>query len=169
MFDIQNQILNKKQVLQKVRRIAFEIYEQNFEEQEVIIAGIHDMGFTFATLLSNTLKEISPLEVKLVAITLDKFTPLQSEVKLDTSLDSLQNKVVILVDDVLNTGRTLAYSLKPFLNVSIKKLQVAVLVDRNHKTFPIAADFIGYSLSTTINEHIHVDLSNQNAFGVYLD
>lgn len=169
MFDIQNQILNKKQVLQKVRRIAFEIYEQNFEEQTVIIAGIQDMGFNFADLLSKALQEISPLEVKLVSVELDKFAPLQSEVKLDIESASLQDTVVILVDDVLNTGRTLAYSLKPFLNISIKKLQVAVLVDRSHKTFPIAADFVGYSLSTTINEHIHVNLVNEEAFGVYLD
>jgi len=169
MFDIQNQILTKKQVLQKVRRIAFEIYEQNVEEEELVVVGIQDTGYTFAKMLAEAVQEISPLKVALISLSLDKFTPLQSEVVLDTKLDHIQNKVVILVDDVLNTGRTLAYSLKPFLNLSIKKLQVAVLVDRNHKNFPIAADYIGYSLSTTINEHIHVSLSDEDAFGVYLD
>lgn len=168
MFDIQNQILNKKQILQKIRRIAYEIYEQNFEETTLVVAGIHDMGFTFAKMLSATIQEISPIKAELVSVQLDKASPLQSEVILDVALEELNNKVVIVVDDVLNTGRTLVYSLKPFLNCSIKKLQVAVLVDRSHKSFPIAADFIGYSLSTTINEHIHVELSEHN-FGVYLD
>jgi pyrimidine operon attenuation protein/uracil phosphoribosyltransferase len=80
----------------------------------------------------------------------------------------LRNKVIVLLDDVLNTGRTLAYSLKPFLNVEIKKLHTAVLVDRNHKQFPIAADYIGYALSTTIQEHIEVVLEDNERFGVYL-
>lgn len=169
MLDIQNQILSKKQVLQKVKRIAFEIYEQNADEESIVIAGIQDMGYTFASMLVDTLKEISPIQPQLVEVTLDKLTPLQGDVKLEVEEEALKQKVVILVDDVLNTGRTLAYSLKPFLNLTIKKLQVAVLVDRNHKNFPISADFVGYSLSTTINEHIHVELVDEQGFGVYLD
>ena len=169
MLAVENQILNKKQVLQKVKRLAFEIYEQNFEETKLIIAGIQDTGFLFAQMLANEIKEISPLSPQLLSIELDKFTPLQSEVKLSASPQEIENSVVILVDDVLNTGRTLVYSLKPFINIPIKKIQVAVLVDRNHKHFPIAADFVGYALSTTINEHIHVELSDNKTFGVYLD
>ena len=101
-------------------------------------------------------------------IKLDKQSPLQTEVTLSPTLP-LDNRVIILADDVLNTGKTLAYSLKPFLSIPIKKLQVAVLVDRSHHRFPISADFVGYSLSTTINEHIHVELEDEASFGVYLD
>lgn len=165
---IENRILDQKKIAQKTRRIAYEIYEQNFGETEIILVGIESMGSQFAQMIARQLTEISPLSVKLVKMQLDKFAPLQSEVKLDVSAEDLKDKNIIIVDDVLNTGRTLAYGLKPFLNISIKKLQVAVLVDRNHKSFPISADYVGYSLSTTINQHIEVLLDSENV-GVYLE
>jgi pyrimidine operon attenuation protein/uracil phosphoribosyltransferase len=168
MPTIETRILDRKKIQQKTRRIAFEIYEQNFGENEIILVGIEPMGSLFAEMLVEELKAISPMAVKFVRMTLDKFAPLQSEVKLDCSVNELEDKNIIIVDDVLNTGRTLAYGLKPFLNIPIKKLQVAVLVDRNHKSFPISADYVGYSLSTTVNQHIEVLLDDTN-FGVYLE
>lgn len=161
-------ILTQKQTLQKIKRIAYEVYENNFQEEEIILAGIYDKGYLFAKLLQQELNSISPLKSTLVKVSLDKLAPLQSDIYLDCDSSLLRNKVVILLDDVLNTGRTLVYSLKPFLNVEIKKLRTAVIVDRNHKQFPISADYIGYALSTTIQEHIEVVLEDEKRFGVYL-
>lgn len=161
-------LLDKQQTLQKIKRIAFEIYENNFQEEEIVLAGIYDKGYLFARILQQELTSIAPLQTTLVKVSLDKFTPLQSEIQLDCGIEMIKNKVIILVDDVLNTGRTLAYSLKPFLNGEIKKLQTAVIVDRNHKQFPISADYVGYALSTTIQEHIEVMLEDTDTFGVYI-
>ena len=160
-------ILDKKQTLQKIKRIAFEIYEQNFKAKEIILAGIYDKGYIFAGLLQKELGGICQIKTWLVKVTVDKNSPLQSEVKLDTEIKDFKNKTVILIDDVLNTGRTLAHSLKPFLNIETAKIQTAVIVDRRHKVFPISADYVGYSLSTTLKEHIEVNFE-KSKFGVYL-
>ncbi|MBC7922959.1 MAG: phosphoribosyltransferase [Ferruginibacter sp.] len=162
-----NLILNRKQTLQKIKRIAFEIYESNFAEEEIILAGIDDQGYRFAQLLRAEFNALSPQRSQLVKVSLDKRSPRQGQVELDCPPESLRNKCIVLTDDVLNTGRTLVYSLKPFLDLEIKKLQTAVLVDRNHKLFPVSADYVGYALSTTINEHVEVVLE-EDAFGVYL-
>lgn len=163
-----NLLLNALQIQQKIRRMAYQIYEKNWNVQEIVLAGIESGGYLFAQRLAKELTEISPLQVIIVKITLDKFQPVQSEVILDVDIQTLQNKVIILIDDVLNTGRTLAYSLRPFLKISVEKLQTAVLVNRNHAKFPIAADFVGYVLATTLQDHITVILSNDEKEGVYL-
>jgi len=168
MIAIQNRILDKKQILQKTRRIAFEIYENNFEEKEIILAGIYDRGYFFAQMLKKELEQISGLRATLVRIDLEKSSSKQNEITLDFPKENLIGKSIILVDDVLNTGRTLAYSLKPFLELEIKRLQTAVIVDRSHGLFPVKADYTGYALSTTIKEHIDVILDNDEDFGVYL-
>jgi pyrimidine operon attenuation protein / uracil phosphoribosyltransferase len=168
MITLQNRILDKKQILQKTRRMAFEIYENNFEEKEIILAGIYDRGYFFAEMLKAELEKISELKVVLVKITLEKFAASQNDIHLDCQTSSLINKSIIVVDDVLNTGRTLIYCLRPFLELKIKSLQTAVIVDRSHRLFPISANYTGYGLSTTIQEHIHVILDNEDNFGVYL-
>ena len=166
---LDNQILTKEDTLQKIKRIAFEIYENNFDEKEIILAGVVDNGVVFADLLKKEIQAISNLKVELIEVSLDKKKPTQSEISLNVDSNFLTNKTVILVDDVQYTGRTLAYSLKPFLNLKIKKLQTAVLVDRDHKNFPIASDYVGYALSTTLKEHITVELIDSKRIGVYLD
>lgn len=160
-------ILNKKQTLQKIKRIAFEIYERNLKEKEIVLAGIYDKGYQFAKLLQKELSAISPIKITLVKVNLDKLASTQSEVILDTDLKTLRKKTIILTDDVLNTGRTLCYSLEPFLSIEAKKVQVAVIIDRQHKIFPVSADYVGYSLATTLKEHIEVNFS-RDGFGVYL-
>ncbi len=164
---MQKTILSSDQALQKIKRIAFEIYEKNFEEEGIILAGITGEGYEMARLLKTFLKDISGLEVQLMRIDLNKDQPHTSPVAFDLDKETLNRKVVIVVDDVLNTGRTLAYSLSPFLGVSLKRLQVAVMVNRAHHSFPISADYVGYALSTTLNEHIQVKLSGHE-MGVYL-
>jgi pyrimidine operon attenuation protein / uracil phosphoribosyltransferase len=162
-----NIILDKKETLQKIRRIAYEVYERNYQEKEIIVAGIYDKGYFFAELLVKELKQLCPLEVKLVKITLDKSAKSQCPVTLDVDLNSLKDKVVVVTDDVLNTGRTLVYSLQPFLTIPLKKLQTAVVINRSHNNFPVTPDYIGYSISTTLKEHIDV-VFEADKFGVYM-
>ncbi|GAB2624414.1 phosphoribosyltransferase domain-containing protein [Belliella aquatica] len=146
--------------------MAYEIYERNATENQVIFAGISGMGRIFAELLANKLKEISPLEVESVEVLVDKMAIVQGNVTLSENID-MENKCLILVDDVLNTGKTLAFALKPFLEIPIKKMELAVLVNRSHKLFPVSPDYTGLELSTTLNEHISVNLSTDN-YSVHL-
>jgi pyrimidine operon attenuation protein/uracil phosphoribosyltransferase len=162
------QLLDGSALLQKIRRIAFQIYENNFEEKEIIIAGIVGEGFALAKLIGSNLEEISALKALPVAIQLNKEIPYESPVKFDCDPSVFEGKVIIVVDDVLNTGRTFSYSLAPFLSIHVKKIQVAVIVDRNYRKFPISADYIGYELSTTLSEHVEVVLSDPKMMGVYL-
>ncbi len=163
-----SQILDKARTLQKVKRIAYEIFENNFDEQEIILAGIDGEGYVFAQLLQQYLHEISQLKISIAKIVFDKTVECQPDIKLESDVDTFKNKIVIITDDVLNTGKTLAFCLRPFLSIPLKKLQVAVLVDRNHPKYPIAADYVGYSLSTTLSEHIKVVLSDDNELGLYI-
>jgi pyrimidine operon attenuation protein/uracil phosphoribosyltransferase len=162
-----NQILSQTQVLQKIKRIAFEIYENNFEESEIIIAGIKGQGYSFAKLLAEMIGNISSIKAIAVLIDMDKEVPNPS-ITFDCEDSLLEQKAIIVVDDVLNTGRTFAYGLSPFLRLHVKRLQTAVIVDRGYHRFPIAANYIGYELSTTINEHVKVILDNPDEVGVYL-
>ena len=156
-------ILDSAQVKQKIRRMAYEIYEHNFNEKVIVIAGIDGQGYVLARLLIREVESISPIKTILVKVTLDKSAPQQSDVTLDVSLKDLQKKCIILVDDVLNTGRTFAYGLKPFLNIEMKKIETAVLVNRSHTLFPIYPQYTGYELATTIRDHVEVSLGKETA------
>ncbi|HLC83335.1 MAG TPA: phosphoribosyltransferase family protein [Bacteroidia bacterium] len=151
-------ILNSKQIDQKINRIAYEIYENNHSEKEIIIAGISDNGYIFAKRLADVVKKISPIKTTLIEIKINKENPLAKEIKISLSDKELKNKVIILADDVLNSGKTLIFGAKPFLISPVKRLTTVVLVDRGHNRYPIKADFVGLSLSTTLQEHITVDL-----------
>lgn len=159
-------ILDTVLTAQKIRRIAYEVLENNLKEKEIVLAGIWEKGYQLAKALKKELDEVANIQITLVKVNLDKQLPTQSEIELDCELKSLKNKTIILLDDVLNTGRTMAYSLKPFLNIRVKKIETVVLVNRSHPTFPISATYTGYELSTTINEHVdvQVDKSGMSVF-----
>jgi pyrimidine operon attenuation protein / uracil phosphoribosyltransferase len=159
-------ILNASQIKQKIRRMAFEVFEHNFKEKSIVIAGIDGQGYVLAKLLAKEIESISELQITLVKVKIDKNIPQQSDVVLDCDLKEIKKKCIVLVDDVLNTGRTFAYGLKPFLNIEIKKLEIAVLVNRSHTLFPIYPQYTGYELATTLREHVEVILSKESA--VYL-
>ncbi len=162
------QVLDAAALTQKIRRIAFQIYENNFEEKEIFVAGIIGEGYALAELICRNITEISKIKAKAVKIDLNKEVPYERPVEFDCDTKVFEQKVIIVVDDVLNTGRTFSYSLAPFLAMHVKKIQVAVLVDRNYRKFPISADYIGYELSTTLSDHVEVVISNEKKRGVYL-
>ena len=166
MTSAENLILNKQQIQQKISRIAYEIYENNYLEKKIYVAGIPS-GYKLAKLLAKELRNISPFEITLLKIEISNEKTGSKAIKVDCDPGDLRGEVLILVDDVLHTGKTFLHSLRPFLDVEVKKIETVVLVDRSHKLFPISSDYIGYELSTTLNDHIEVVLDSGN-FGVYL-
>ncbi len=157
-----NIILDNTQINQKIKRIAYQIYESNSSEKEVIIAGIVGNGFIFSKKIASVLEEISTITVTLCEVIIDKKKPLQP-ITTSISVNDYKNKPLVLVDDVLNSGTTLIYGIKHFLEVPLKRFKTAVLVNRNHKKYPVKADFKGISLSTSIKEHVQVEFNETNA------
>ncbi len=161
-------LLTREKTLQKAKRMAYQILENNTGESEVVIAGIGGEGYYLAEIIAEYLREISGLKVTLAKISFDKAATSQPDITIESEVDTFRHKSVVIVDDVLNSGKTLAFCLRPFLSIPLRKLQVAVMVDRNHPLYPIKADFVGYSLSTTLSDHVQVVLSDPSATGVYL-
>src|SRR5262245_47231987 len=167
MTTTKTQVLNDSQVRQKIRRMAFEIFENNFSEKTMVMAGIDGQGYALAKEIADELETISPIKAILARVTINKEAPESGEVGLDTDVDTVKKKTVVLVDDVLNSGRTLAYGMKPFLSMQVKKIEVAVLVNRSHPKFPIQPQYTGYELSTTLSEHVTIVLGDKSV--VYLN
>lgn len=154
-------ILTHEEIKHKIRRIAYQIYESNVNEKELIIAGIANNGFQFAQRLKKILEEISDLQITLCEVTMNKKAP-QNTVKTSLNPEMYRNKSVVLTDDVLNSGTSLIYGVKHFLEVPLARFKTAVLVNRNHKKYPIKADFKGISLSTSLHEHIEVNFGEKD-------
>ena len=157
-----NKILSHEQIQHKVKRIAYQIYEANVDEKEIIVAGIEGGGLTFAKKIGTVLKKITEAEIVLCNLKMDKTNPLESGVSTSISDEKYKNKSIVVVDDVLNSGSTLIYAAHHFLKTPIKQLKTAVLVNRNHKKYPIKADYKGISLSTSLNEHVKVVFETKN-------
>lgn len=164
--DKKSQVLNAQQVDQKIRRMAYEVLEHNIREKEMVFAGIDGQGYVLAKLLASQFGSITEVKTRLVKVSIDKAAPQLSEIQLDADLKDLRKKCIVLVDDVLNTGKTLAYGMRPFLTIDVKKIEVAVLVNRSHTTFPILPTYTGFGLSTTLTDHVEVVLGKKSA--VYL-
>lgn len=162
-----NTILSHKEIEHKIKRIAYQIYECNVDENVVVIAGIESNGFILARKIKQQLDKISVIESNLCKVIIDKKEP-TNPIKTSIKPEDYTNKSLVLVDDVLNSGSTLIYGIKHFLDVPLKQFKTAVLVNRNHKKFPVKADFKGISLSTSLFEHVHVNLSKQ-PYEAYLD
>ena len=163
-----NRILTHQQIQHKIRRIAYQIYETNADEDKIVLAGIVGGGLEFAKKIQRVLRKITEAEIVLCKVQMDKKDPLGSGVKTSLPEDDYANQSVVLVDDVLNSGTTLIYGVHHFLQTPLKKLKTAVLVNRNHKKYPVKADFKGISLSTSLQEHVEVTFESKND-GVYLD
>ena len=161
-----NYILSADVAEKKLTRMAFEVLENNIGENHVILAGIQHNGYVIAQKLLELLKGISDISFELISISMDKKHP--SEINLESSID-FNDKVVILVDDVTNSGKTLMYALKPFLQQYPKKIQILVMVERSHKKYPVQPDYVGISLTSTLQEHIYVEVEGDRITGAYLE
>lgn len=159
-------ILNNLQIRQKITRIAHEIYENNFNEDELYFIGIEKRGSVLAKRLAVLLNEISDIKIHEHTLKLNKTAPLEEPIETSLALEELAGKPVILIDDVLNSGKALIYAVKYILRAMPKKLKTAVLVDRKHRSFPVRSDYVGLTLATTLQEHIAVEFGEEDA--VYL-
>lgn len=158
-------ILDQAVAEKKLRRMALEIVENNPDENQIILAGIRDSGSVVAKCIQAILAEITDIQTEVISLALDKRRP--KEVTVSKSID-FTNKVIIIVDDVANSGRTLLYALKPFLEFQPKKIQALVLVGRSHNSFPVHPDYVGLSIATTLQEHIYVEVSEDKVLGAYM-
>ena len=159
-------ILDQERISYKLRRMAYEIWERNSDEKEIVLMGIETGGKILADNLSAILKEISPLKIKTLSLNINKKNPINHAVEIEQNLNG---KTVVLCDDVINSGKTVIYSLHSLLSYDLKKMMVAVLVDRKHKSFPISSDIVGHTVATTIQDHIEVETKGKKITGVYLE
>ena len=160
-------ILDHQQIEQRLIRMAWQIYENHHDEKEIVIAGIARRGFVVAKRIAVLLAKITELKITLAEIHVEKRNPMDTEIGLSIEEEDYSDKTVILVDDVLNSGRTLIYGAKHFLTTPLKSLDILVLVDRGHNRFPIQASYVGLKLSTTMQEHVSVEFGETDA--VYLE
>jgi pyrimidine operon attenuation protein / uracil phosphoribosyltransferase len=158
-------ILTKEVAEKKLRRLALEIIEHNLDEKELILAGIRGSGTVVAACIQKNISELSSIKTKLITLTLDKKLP--EKVLMSEKVD-FNDKVVIVIDDVANSGKTLLYALKPLLDFHPKKIQTLIMVERSHKEFPVAADYVGQSIASTLQEHIYVEVNDTEILGAYL-
>ncbi len=161
-------ILDATQISQKLNRMAYEVYEKNYNEKELCLVGIDGNGYKVAERIEEILKKIAPLKIKLFKIKIDKENPWSHAPVCSFNEKDYAGKSVVLIDDVLNSGKTVMYAVKLFLDKPIKRLSVLALVDRSHTRYPIKADFVGLSLSTTLQEHIEADFSKKGKETVFL-
>ena len=163
-------ILAHKQITHIIKRMAYQVYEDNISEEELIVAGVRGEGFILAQLIADELEKISDLNIQLLAIEIDKKNPIEKDIVLNPkrNTEDLHQKSVVVIDDVLNSGSTLLFSLQPFLKQPMRQIKTAVLVNRNHKKYPVKADFKGISLSTSSHENVRVSLAPE-AFQVVLE
>ena len=165
MAESKNYILDQSLAEKKLRRMALEIIENNAGENGVILAGIRDRGSVVAKCIRKLLSEVGPLPADVISISLDKDVP--KEVNLSKAID-FNDKVIIVVDDVANSGKTLLYAMKPFLDFQPRKIQTLVLVARSHNSFPVHPDYVVLSIATTLQEHIYVGVGDDKVLGAYM-
>ena len=158
-----NIILNHQQIEHKIKRISYQIYETFTDENEIVLAGISINGYLLAQKISEVLSKISDLKIILCEVKIDK-TNTFNQISTSITKEQYTNKCIVLIDDVMNSGTTLIYGVKYFLDVPVKKFKTAVLIDRNHKKFPVKADFKGVSFSTSLKEHVHVVFEENNNY-----
>ena len=162
-------VLDNAQIKQKIKRLAIEILEHNFDEKEIVLLGMNSTGYVFAELLQVELAKIYDKALSMRRISINPKFPNKEEAEIEGGQADLKGKVVIIVDDVANTGRTLFYAFGPLMHILPKKVEVAVLVNRKHKFFPVKVDYMGLELATTVKEHIKVDISKPGHYSVVLD
>jgi pyrimidine operon attenuation protein / uracil phosphoribosyltransferase len=162
-------ILTHEQIERKIKRIAYQIYEQHIDSKGLIIAGIAEHGYFLAEKIAGELKQISPLNVSLAKVEIEKSNPGENTTKISFNTDEIKGQNVVVVDDVLNTARTMVYAIYPFFKWGAATIKTAVLADRNHKNYPVSADFTGISLATTLQEHITFEVNSDKSMQLSLN
>jgi len=157
---MKKQILNNQQIQQKINRMAYEMLEL-YIDKDLVLVGIEPRGNVLADRIASVYNSVSKTKAESISLKIDKENPYNLAIN-EGLLSKVKNKNVVIVDDVLNSGKTIMYALKPFLQIELKNLAVLVLVDRDHKQYPVFARFVGMSLSTTLNEHISVEFNSGN-------
>ncbi len=156
-------ILDDKDIKQKITRLAYQILEEYIEEKKIYVFGINNNGNRLKDQLIDTITKISPsFNIESHEIRLNPADPIGTEIKTNIDIQKLNNKNVLIIDDVASTGRTLYYASSYFQSIIPKSIKVGVLVDRKHKSFPIHVDFVGRSLATTVNENILVFIEDND-------
>ena len=161
-----NYILDQPTAARKLERMAYEIVENNLDEEQLLLVGIRENGSIIAHSIQELLQQISSIKSELIHLSLDKRSP--GEIRLSKDLD-FTGKVIIVIDDVANSGKTMLYALKPFLGFFPKKIQTLVMVERTHKAFPVNSDYVGISVSTTLQEHIYVEVDGSIVTGAWME
>ncbi len=161
-------ILNQEQIKQKIKRMAIEIYEHHADEKQIFLAGINKKGYEIARLLEQEIRNLSPLNCTIFHLHLDPAAPTENPVLIDYDSNKLKNKIIVITDDVANTGRTIFYSFKSLMDILPKGVEVAVLIERSHKCFPVQVDIVGLRLATTLNENIEVSITDKTEWKVEL-
>ena len=162
-------VLSKEKVLQKINRLIHQVHENVYDEKEIVIAGIEGYGYVIAERIAKELKAVSGINIILAKILMDKDEPLSRPIQLEgVTPQQYAKKIVIVVDDVINSGKTIIYAVNHFLDQPVKRIQVLVLVDRDHTRYPVKADYVGLSISTTLQEHIRVSMEKGKE-AIYLE
>ena len=160
------QILTSEAVFQKIKRMAYEVLENNLDEPQIILVGVFDKGYFIAEQMQKELSLICDKSISLIKININKENPQTSSIEIDADGEMMNDQTIILVDDVLNSGRTTSYSLSYLLQFNAKKIEIAALVNRSHKAFPVTPSYKGYEIATMIDEYIEVRVKEEA--GVYL-
>ena len=163
---MKKQILTEEVALKKLKRIALEVAERNFNEKELLLIGIKENGIVIAQIISKLMKDVFTGSISVVALSMNKKKPTIISIEKDIDVDG---KTILLIDDVANSGRTMLYALKPLLEKHPKKIQTLALVERTHKNFPVDLDYIGLSISTTLNEHITIEVGKDKVMGAWME
>jgi pyrimidine operon attenuation protein/uracil phosphoribosyltransferase len=161
-----NYILDQDTANRKLTRMAYEVMENNSDQKRLIIAGIRENGTVIARNIERILKEISGMEVIFVTVSLDKKQPREIDVQ---PVLEWNDSTILLIDDVANSGKTMLYALKPFLNARPRSIQTLALVERSHSAFPVRPDYVGLSVATTLQEHIFVEVEGDQVIGAWLE
>ena len=160
-----NKILNQDKIDKIIKRIAFQIHENNQNESEIFLIGIHKNGYILSKLIQKELKTISNSKINLCCLKINKKNTFKN-IEFDFDLVQIKNKSIVLIDDVFNSGKTLIYGVKYLLEIPLSNFNTAVLIDRNHKNFPIKIDFKGISLSTSVKENVNVVFDKNKSYAI---
>jgi pyrimidine operon attenuation protein/uracil phosphoribosyltransferase len=162
-------ILTHEQIVRTITRLAYQIYEEHVGSKEIIIAGIKEQGYFLAEKIAKELTAISDLKIDLASVSIVKTNPTEETTEISISAESIKGKSVVIVDDVLNTARTMVYAIYPFFKANAATISTMVLADRNHKKFPVSADFTGISLATTLQQHITFEVNSDKSMQLSLN